>query len=175
MTNELVWLKAYDEETRKDIQFSVPSSWLHSQMKKWATEDARTVEKDKESYISGRTDHLYEAAVNGEMDGCVIESILDIAKGESMIVETKTEGAVKDFSLREEIKVVSEQAGLKLSPEDMDQLVDRVQEWDDFLSIVAYFVKKEVKELAKEKNLSFNESELDEERDARQLTEFQVN
>ena len=169
-----IWLQTQNEEG-KDIHFSVPSSWLLEVMNVWATEDAQTVERDKETYISGRKQHLYEMAVNGEMESYTIESIYSIARKAGVIVEEKKVSPVKDFSIREEIKVVSEQAGLKLSEEDIDTLVDEVQENEDLLSIVSFFVKREVKNFALNKGMSFEGSELDPMKEVIHLQEFNLN
>lgn len=79
---QVEWIEARADNLKDIFKFSVPKKWLHNLLLRWAKEDAKEVINDKESYIEGRIDHLYEN-MNLEMG----KSIYEIASKEDVIVD----------------------------------------------------------------------------------------
>lgn len=55
--------------------------------------------------------------------------------------------AKKDFSLRVEVETMAEGMGAELTPKQVDDVVDTIQEYDTFLSVVSLFVTKGLQEI----------------------------
>lgn len=80
------WVVALADNMKNELHIEVSSEWLKETLKNWATQDAKDVENDKENYISGRTEHLYE---NLEEDKYFATEIYDIALEENKILKSK--------------------------------------------------------------------------------------
>lgn len=78
----------------------------------------------------------------------------------------------KDFSIREEIKVVVEEAGLQLTETQVDHVLDEVVQNEDLLSVISYFVKKEVREFAETNNMEYKAEDLNAEKELQKVTLF---
>jgi hypothetical protein len=80
------WIVVFKDNMEDEFKIEVSSEWLKETLKNWATQDAKDVESDKENYISGRTEHLYE---NLEEDKYFATEIYDIAFEENKILNSK--------------------------------------------------------------------------------------
>jgi hypothetical protein len=78
----------------------------------------------------------------------------------------------KDFSIREEIKVVVEEAGLQLTEAQVDHVLDEVVQNEDLLSVISYFVKKEVREFAENNHMEYKTEDLNAEKEIQKVTLF---
>lgn len=78
----------------------------------------------------------------------------------------------KDFSIREEIKVVVEEAGLQLTESQVDHVLDEVVQNEDLLSVISYFVKKEVREFAETNHMEYKAEDLNAEKEIQKVTLF---
>lgn len=77
-----------------------------------------------------------------------------------------------DFSLRKEIEILSEQAGLKLSTTQIDSILDEVVLNDNLLSVIIYYIKKEIVAYADKEKLACDKDELDYEYELGFITEI---
>lgn len=76
---------AFDEVVNKQIQFEVSSTWLWDVLQDWAEADALDVKENKEAYIRGRTEHLYEQLENE----IFAKNIYELAIEEGVILNRK--------------------------------------------------------------------------------------
>ena len=74
------WIKT------NSAQVEVPMEWLLNMLERMATEDAEQVAGDKESYIAGRKDHLYEELSNPDF----AEDIANLATDSGVILTSKS-------------------------------------------------------------------------------------
>lgn len=76
---------AFDDIEQKQIQFEVSSKWLWDVLQDWAEADALDVKENKESYINGRTQHLYEQLEND----IFAKNVYELAIEEGVILNRK--------------------------------------------------------------------------------------
>jgi hypothetical protein len=68
----------------------------------------------------------------------------------------------KDFSIRHEVEVIAKETlGLELTTEQVDDVVNEIEDYDTFLSIVSLFVTKGIMDMAKKENIKLDQEEMD--------------
>lgn len=70
--------------------------------------------------------------------------------------------AKKDFSVRVEVETMAGEMGVELTPEQVDDVVNAIEEYDTFLSVVSLFVTKGIKEVAERDGVAFDETAIEE-------------
>lgn len=90
-------------------EVEVPMNWLLSTLEGMAKVDAEQVQGDKQSYIDGRKDHLYEELG----DTCFAEEIVDLAIVNGVILSSKSkkELHVEETYTFEEVVGILEKSG----------------------------------------------------------------
>lgn len=68
----------------------------------------------------------------------------------------------KDFSVRVEVEAMAGGMGVQLTPGQVDDVVDAIQEYDTFLSVVGLFVTKGIQEVAERDGIPVDETVVEE-------------
>lgn len=67
----------------------------------------------------------------------------------------------KDFSLRYEVEIMLEETfNIKMSKEQIDDVIAEIENYDTFLSIIALFAVKGIKEIAERDNIKIDKDEV---------------
>lgn len=83
---------------------------------------------------------------------------------EKLIYKMKLQGGnkmgKKDFSIRIEVEAMLENMNMKMTEEQIDEVIDEIQQYDTFLSITALFVAKSIRDVFENKGLDYDNEEI---------------
>ncbi|PTY93038.1 hypothetical protein [Heyndrickxia sporothermodurans] len=66
-----------------------------------------------------------------------------------------------DFSIREEVRAALQNLEMKMTEEQIDEVVDEIQQYDTFLSVVSLFVLKGTKDVLDSNKVKYDQEKIE--------------